>query len=169
MTNKYCTLTQKHLKELVHYDPDAGLFTWKISLSNRTPVGYTCSPNSKPGYVRIRIHDNLYFAHHLAFLYMTSSFPTIEVDHIDHDTSNNAWNNIRLVTHKTNGRNQKYCKNNTSGITGVFRRSDHKKWCARIMVDNKIMHLGSFTNIKDAAKARKAAENKYGFHKNHGR
>jgi hypothetical protein len=42
-------------------------------------------------------------------------------------------------------------------------------WVARITIDGKPVHLGSFSNKDDAISARKDAEVKSGFHKNHGR
>lgn len=40
---------------------------------------------------------------------------------------------------------------------------------AGICIDGKTICLGSFSEIEDAAAARKKADIKYGFHKNHGR
>lgn len=44
-------------------------------------------------------------AHRLAFLYMTGSYPTFEVDHFDRNKSNNAFDNLKDVTHKDNMKN----------------------------------------------------------------
>lgn len=59
-------------------------------------------------------------------------------------------------------------KNNTSGVTGVYWSSRHRKWNPKIQVDYVMIDLSYFDCITDAAAARKRAEIKYGFHKNHG-
>ncbi len=42
---------------------------------------------------------------------------------------------------------------NKSGIKGVFWNNQSRKWNARLMVNYKTQHLGSFDNIRDAANA----------------
>jgi predicted DNA-binding transcriptional regulator AlpA len=49
------------------------------------------------GYRYIRIAGQLYRTDHLAFSYMTGSFPSGEVEHIDEDKANDAWANLRLI------------------------------------------------------------------------
>ena len=44
-----------------------------------------------------------------------------------------------------------------------------EKWAAAIYVNGKLIYLGGYKKIFDAACARKSAERKYGFHLNHGR
>lgn len=48
--------------------------------------------------------------------------------------------------------------NNSSGIRGVTWNGSKNKWCARITLKRKVYYLGSYADIKDAAKARKEAE-----------
>ena len=52
-------------------------------------------------------------------------------------------------------------KNNTSGVKGVFWDKSREKWSASITFQGKKISLGRFDIIEDAAKARKAAEEKY--------
>lgn len=50
--------------------------------------------------------------------------------------------------------------NNTSGVRGVYWSKLSGKWLAQIRVDGKQYYIGSFKTIKEAAAARKAAEEK---------
>lgn len=92
-----------------------------------------------------------------------------EIDHLDHDPSNNRLNNFRLVLGKENAKNRPKNKNNTSGYTGISWGKGRGKWSVTIMVNYKTIHLGRFDNLEDAIKARQEAEIKYGFHPNHGK
>ena len=58
--------------------------------------------------------------------------------------------------------------NNTSGVMGVSWKKAYNKWGAYIGVNKKRKYLGYYSSIDKATEARKAAEIKYGYHKNHG-
>jgi len=81
------------------------------------------------------------------------------VDHINHDTFDNRRCNLRVCTSAENTRNKKLSPRNKSGISGVRRNGS--KWTAGIGVDMKYVHLGTFSTIEGAIKARKDAEIKY--------
>jgi len=49
---------------------------------------------------------------------------------------------------------------NTSGYKGVYWDRSRQKWVAQIRFKGKNYKLGRYDNIKDAAKARKIAEDK---------
>ena len=91
------------------------------------------------------------------------------IDHIDGNVRNNKIENLRLVTPQDNQRNTKINSKNISGIIGVFWSRNDCKWYSRITVNGNKIHLGSFYDKTDAIFARLNAEEKYGFHKNHGK
>lgn len=92
----------------------------------------------------------------------------MNIDHIDHDRSNNKKENLRTVTVKENNKNASIRSDNKSGICGVSFRKRRNKWVAQIRVSGKNKTLGWFSNIEDAKSARYRAEKEYGFHHNHG-
>jgi hypothetical protein len=161
------TLTQERLKELLHYEPETGVFEWREYRRGMRPDRVAGSPNSK-GYLLIKIDYNSHRAHRLAFLYMTGKLPTEQVDHINHNRADNRWDNLRLVCNAENHRNCSMYSHNTSGVTGVFWYKPLNKWQAGVMVDQKHHHIGFFDNLLDAVAARKRAEREFGFHENHG-
>jgi hypothetical protein len=83
------------------------------------------------------------------------------IDHKDHNKLNNCRSNLRIVTQQQNNMNNAKQKNNKSGVLGVHWYKASEKWRARIKINNKEIHLGSFDNLEDASKARKEAEIKY--------
>ena len=82
------------------------------------------------------------------------------MDHINRDKLDNRKMNLRLCSPTENSRNISIAKNNKSGVTGVEKMSNGK-WRARIMVDRKGIHLGSFKTLEEAKEARMKAEIKY--------
>jgi hypothetical protein len=90
-----------------------------------------------------------------------------QVDHLDGNPSNNRRENLRLVSNHENQKNRAVPKNNKTGIMGVYKVGE--KWLASIRVDGKTIHIGSYDTKKEASTARKEAEERYGFHPNHGR
>ena len=84
-----------------------------------------------------------------------------DVDHKNHDKSNNRKYNLRITTRSQNNMNKGLQSNNTSGVTGVCWDNYYQKWIAQIKVNNKNIRLGGFYNFEDAVRSRKEAENKY--------
>jgi len=110
-------LTQERLKEVVHYDPETGLFTRKKDVGKYKKgeiVGYT---NGR-GWLRFKIDYKHYKLHRLAFLYMTGKLPE-EVDHINGVKWDNRWCNLREATRSLNAANIKTKGNSKTGYQGV--------------------------------------------------
>ena len=173
-------LDQKTLKELLHYDPDTGVFTWlprepSLFKSYSLWASWSSARLGKPpgclkeGYLVIGIGLDLYKAHRLAFLWMTGSFPNDKTDHINGVRNDNRWSNLRDVSPEQNAHNLARSKANSSGITGVSWMSKTSRWRAKISSNKAVVFLGDFEDKFEAICARKSAERKYGYHPNHGR
>ena len=76
-------------------------------------------------------------------------------DHIDGDGLNNQKFNLRPATFSQNMANSRLQKNNTSGFKGVFWNKRIERWTAvmRFIGLGKLLYIGSFKDIKDAARA----------------
>ncbi len=165
-------LTQDRLKELLHYCPETGVFTWLVSGNGRRKGAEAGTAHrniiSGKSYREVQVFGHKYQAHRLSFLYMTGEFPVDQVDHIDGNGLNNIWTNLRPVTFGENQKNRRKYAHNTSGTTGVYWNVQCDKWVSQIVVEGKSKYLGYFHNKEDAIAARKAADVLYGFHENHG-
>lgn len=159
-------ITQEELKKLLKYNPETGIFIWRITKSTRAYAGDIagCQHNN---YIDIRINAAGYRAHRLAWLYMYGVWPNV-IDHINQDPLDNKISNLRDVDRIENGKNRKKSINNVSGVTGVYWFKITKKWRAQIIANKKYVHLGFFDDKFEAICARLSANNKYGFLKNHG-
>lgn len=161
-------LTVEMAKELLRYDPETGLLYWRISLSNKGPAGSLAGCITPSGYIRIGINNKEYMAHRLVWLIHYGEFPKAELDHINHLGLDNRIENLRNVSHKENGKNQKKRQNNKSGVMGVSWDKRAGKWAANIYDKKKHIYLGIYADWFDAVCARKSAQVKYNFHPNHG-
>jgi len=161
-------ITQKRLKEILNYEPESGIFTW-LTNSPRGRIGEQAGSVGDRNYVWIRINRHPYRAHRLAWLYIHGKFPSMQIDHIDGDPTNNKINNLREVDHKDNQRNAKLRYDNNTGVTGVTWSNRDKCFISGIKVNGKSKHLYRGKCLLDAVAFRKSAEIKYGFHENHGR
>jgi hypothetical protein len=164
-------ITQERLKELFHYNPDTGVFTWKASwkkVEAGTEAGSTFQ-HGRTRYSRIGMDGAHYLAHRLAWLYVHGSFPEGQTDHIDGDGLNNRIDNLRDVSHRENQKNRRLNCNNKSGFTGVHFDKSAGKWSARICTEHGSKFLGLFKDIEGAVEARRAAAVEHGYHENHGK
>jgi len=156
----------KTLDRTLSYDPKTG----KILRYKGNKLTDSVTPHKRTGYLWFSINKELYAGHRLAWkMYYRQDIPNdMQIDHINGNGSDNRIENLRLVTMNENMMNKKTYRSNQSGIVGVAKRSDTNSWRAQISVNGKAIKLGSFKTREEAINARIAAENKYGFHINHG-
>lgn len=156
-------LTQERLKELLHYDPDTGVFTWLNPTRKNMGIGDIAGTVGTWGYRSIGVDKVTYYAHRLVWLYVYGYFPEHDVDHIDRIRDHNQVKNLREATRQCNLRNTMLCGNNTSGVTGVSYNKHASKWIASIKVNYKYSYLGVYQEFDDAVMARLSAEQRSGW------
>lgn len=167
-------MTEDELLKLVrhhfNYDPITGVLSWLVPRAKRTPTGSRFGGiNKNSGYRQGKFLNKSYQEHRLIWFIYYGKWPEGEIDHKNHDRSDNRLQNLRDVPRIHNSRNQKMHKVNSSGKMGVSWYKPKQKWVARIRDGKKDVYLGYFINLDDAIKAREDAEVKYGYHKNHGK
>jgi hypothetical protein len=164
-------ITQHELKESLTYDPVTGQFIWLApsKFSNIKP-GSIAGSLKHDGYVQVKVRGKRYYAHRLAWLYMSGEFPKNFIDHIDGNKANNSWINLREATNAQNQRNSKMNVKNTSGVKGVSWHKKSHKWQAHIgLEDGRNKNLGSFNSIEEAKKVVEEYRSKlHGEFANHG-
>lgn len=155
-------ITAEYLRLVLHYDPETGIFTWKVRAANSIKVGDVAGClGSSTGYLQIRVHSRDYLAHRLAWLYVYGNWPEDQIDHINRIRTDNRIANLREASHKQNLQNASKRSDNTSGHTGVVWNKQCSKWRAKIRHNYREIHLGLFTDLAEAIAARKAAEKLY--------
>jgi HNH endonuclease len=146
-------LDLEFLKSKLEYDPNTGLVRW-LSPHPHQKQGWFHGTKytNKYGYSRYKVGFNYreYDLHRLAWFYMTGAFPTGVIDHIDGDSLNNVFSNLRDVTRKQNSRNMKRAhKDNKTGYLGVHNPRNRGRYKATIWVDGEI-NLGYYNSPEEA-------------------
>jgi hypothetical protein len=139
-------LTQSELKEILSYDRRTGIFRW-LKPSRRIKVGDVAGCVTQgygKGYVVISFKKRQYFAHRLAWLYVTGRWPKM-LDHRDRNKLNNVFANLRETTPALNRGNSLKAKG-ISQVPGGY-------WV--VMVAGK--YFGRFLSQTKALAVRKQA------------
>jgi len=167
-------LNQELLKGLFNYDEISGGLFWRIKKAHRIKIGDRFgSVDSSNGYIKggmtlIKYQHKTYYEHRLIWIYHGQSIPDgMEVDHINHNRTDNRIENLRIVTTLGNGRNKKRKKKNkTFGVAML----ESGNWKAEINnISSGYIYLGTFKTETEAIVARKTAEKLYNYHENHGK
>ena len=109
--------------------------------------GYSCAVLYKAGKGKsVMIHQLVAEA----FLNHTPCGFKLVVDHINSVKTDNRIENLQIITNRENTSKN---KKGLSKHTGVTMIKSNNKWIARILINGKREHLGTFTNEEEAAEA----------------
>lgn len=174
----YRDFTLDYIRSRIHYCPDTGVITWKHfpqhgKAWNTKYAGKVAGNlNTRGRYSRrdISIGNKVMTAHILIWFYMKGEWPVegYVIDHINRDATDNRWCNLRRVTLSENKKNNSMYSNNSSGITGVFKRKDCDRWAATGRQNGKSKALGLFKTKEEAAAAAKAFRESQGYYEGSG-
>ena len=144
-------ITPRMLRAILSYDAITGEFKWIVTRHGTKLNKHAGTDNY--GYISIRINGQNYFAHRLAWLWMTGRWPIHELDHINGHRSDNRWCNLREATRSCNAQNQRRPhKRNKVGYLGVYKL--RKGFGAAIgLKGQKRLYLGPFNKAIEAHKA----------------
>lgn len=173
-------LTVEALRKLLRYEPVMGKLYWRerdasffsedkyCKQWNTRYAGEEALTSLVYGYRHGSILGVNHRAQRVIWAMETGEWPVGDVDHINHDRADNRFENLRDVSRGENLKNQGVRSDNVSGIVGVRLYRATGKWIAAINVDGISKHLGYFKCITAASISRKLADQKYGYHENHG-
>lgn len=127
-------ITQEELKRILLYNPDTGLFTWRIRGRKRSIFGAAGSliPD---GYIKVSINHESY--------------------------NDNRIKNLREASYLQNNQNSAVKVSSISGLKGVRKDERRGTWSAKIRVNGKRLYLGTFNSAEEAHEAYIKAANKY--------
>jgi len=144
--------TSDDIKKVIRYEPDTGHFYRLQAISPRSSIGDRADIDKGGGYRSVRCLGSRYSAHRLAWVIFYGKWPDGEIDHINHDPSDNRIVNLRDVSKSINQQNLSGPqKNNKAGFLGVWKNK--KRWGSRIRSEGKDIFLGNFDTPQQAHEA----------------
>lgn len=144
-------LTQDELKQYLHYDPLTGVFC-RVNNSR----GKSGSIN-KSEYRVISVKNKPYYAHRLAWLYMTGEFPKGMLDHINQIKSDNVFTNLREADKALNSKNTPVRSHSQVGYKNIGFDKRDNTYCVKIIRNGKEYYFGRSKSLEDILKKREEA------------
>lgn len=129
------------------YDPVTG------ALFRRIPFSRKLLPRSLDRYCYISFEGHVIPIHRLVWLYVTGAWPKQEIDHINGRKGDNRKDNLRDVSRRQN------CQNMTRNREGYMVGATYnaccrfRPWHAKMYLNGKRLHLGSFATHLEAHEA----------------
>ena len=158
-------INQKMLREILDYNLETGEMIWinpsKYHQDLKGKIaGSAAMHHSGKLYHNIQINGRKYKRSRLAWMWMTGSWPKDMMDHIDGNSTNDAWCNLREADCFTNSWNRKKRKK-TSPLPMGVRQAQSGKYVARISCNKKHITIGTFENPEIAHQAYCKARRQY--------
>jgi hypothetical protein len=149
MSYKDKDLSAELVRSELTYDNVSGKFAWKKSKKGRR---YSVGTVSNKGYLIIRLNDDRYLAHRLAWLYVHGVATDGELDHINGNTLDNRLINLREVSHSQNLMNSKIRSDNSTGYRGICWDNQKLKWKVQISRKGSNRLQRHFVTLAEAVK-----------------
>ncbi len=150
-------LTAARLREVIHYDPEIGIFRWREPRPNRSVGSVAGYFNS--GYWKITIDGENLKAHRLAWLYVHGQWPMGMIDHINGDPIDNRLRNLRDVERFENAANRPFLPNRQGHVGISLDRGG--RWVARVSYNGARFYLGTFKTKEEAIAAYREARKRF--------
>lgn len=152
--------TIERIRELFSYDQETGILRWRRDGHNgAVRAGKVAGQSTKncAGYQSVTIDGRSCRIHVVIWAYHYGAWPSLDIDHINRNRSDNRIVNLREATRSQNLANSKA----KSGMKGASFDRRRGKWRARITVAYKEIWLGSFDTETQANAAYAEAAQKY--------
>lgn len=133
-------VSQKLLKQHLHYNPDTGVAQWitgRCKGLDGKEAGYKTQRGK-----RIVFMNAVYSFPRLIHLYMTGSFPKGKIRYKNGDNNDNRWENLHDSFHTG-------CLKGNVRKKGIFINKSGS-YVSNIYKNGKTIYLGSYKNIEDA-------------------
>lgn len=149
-------LTQERLKQLLHYDPETGVFTWRMRPPGRAGgggkivVGARAGGIAGDGYWVIGLGGRRYRAGRLAWFYVHGVWPEGDIDHKNVDHLDDRLDNLRPATRSQNLANKPKSSRNKTGFKGVSLYPKTGKYVSYASFKGRTVYCGYFDTPEEA-------------------
>lgn len=143
-------LCAERLREVLSYNPETGVFHWKVRAAYHVRIGTVAGSLNSQGYLHTRVDGKRFLNHRLAWLFVHGTWPSGDIDHINGCRSDNRIANLRDVQRSINAQNLRTAQSNnkSTGLLGAYKQG--RRWCSIIMIDGKQRYLGTFDTPEEA-------------------
>lgn len=117
---------------------------------SKAKVGEEAGDINNRGYRRVTVDGSRYLAHRIVWTMHTGFWPSLHIDHINGDRSDNRPENLRQATNGQNLCNRGAQKNNKLGLKGVHFSARKGKYVAQIAYGGKHRFIGHFSTAEEA-------------------
>lgn len=142
-------ITIERLKEVLCYDPNTGLFIWKISPTNKVKIGDIAGSFHTGGYLQTSIDGVKYYLHRLAWFYMTGKMPA-EIDHKNLNKADNKFDNLREATRTQNSLNTRVKRISKTKLKNVYYEKRRSLYRVSARLNGKRHFIGYYKTEDEA-------------------
>lgn len=146
----------------MEYDPASGIFTYRAGYNPRftgkRAGAVVLVGKQKIPYRVVCIDGFATRASRVAWLYMTGEWPENDIDHKNHDATDDRWANLRHATRSQNLANRRKARMKRVGLRGVYPTRSGK-FVASIN-HGRTIYLGTFLTAEEAHSAYVSAAKK---------
>ena len=134
---------------------DHKLYRVWADTKNKIAQGKDSSHYVSYGSKNITMCEQWYFSYDIFFDWAIKNGwkESLSIDRINNDKEYSP-ENCTWSDRTTQAINQRMKKSNTSGYVGIYWNKASKKWDAKIGVNSKLVHIGTFPLIENAVQAR---------------
>lgn len=155
-------MTFEYVNSILRLDPDTGELYWRKRLNSRRGADERAGSPSKSGgkYGKhrwlIRIHGRKYHRYRLVFLLFHGRWPTLTIDHINHDQLDDRPSNLREATVVQNLYHKPIRPRRLPLPAGVEQHRSGR-FGGRIKKEGRFICLGTYDTAEEAHQAYMAA------------
>lgn len=148
--------SQGYLRSRLDYDPETGVLTWKaregkkfwnVKFAGKRAGSLPCNAAHRS----IDIEGATLLEHRVIWKWMTGEEPPVQIDHINLNSADNRWSNLREADPSTNQMNVR--ARAASGLKGAHWNGTRGHWKSSIKVNGKNISLGRFETAQEAHEA----------------
>ena len=158
---RYQPLSMEVINALFFIDADNGKLYWKnVDKAHKQLNGFEAGgpvPSNKKQYWVVTINKQKYKRSHIIIMASTGLWPENQVDHINGDSLDDRKDNLRHATELQNAWNHKKRKRR-SELSAALPMGVRRNGCgfaARIGYKGKLINIGTYKTVDDAASAYK--------------
>lgn len=152
MAKKLTIIDAEEARQVLTYDPDTGVFTWREGCHGRVKPGSVAGVTHKTRrYVRVGVKGAVIYGHRLAWIMHYGVEPSGVIDHINGIKDDNRIANLRDVDHATNSQNVRTApKRSKSGLLGAHYKPKLGYYSSKIREGHRVITIGYFKTAEEA-------------------